>query len=153
MAQMAEMSTEAFEEFFFNVCTLDYANMSRAMKPLVDLMQRTDRVRLKGPNDTDLSFSIKGIPAIPCDGKVNIPDGEVFTAPVRDSIEGVIRFNTPTIYRGVTHDDVRLTFRQGRIVEATSTDTAKLNEVLTPMKGHDTSANLRSGSTPIAPRR
>src|SRR4051794_6215698 len=93
MAQMAEMSTEAFEDFFFNVCTLDYAKMSRAMQPLKHFMARTDRVHLKGPGETDLSFSIKAIPAIPCDGKVNIPDGEVFTAPVRDSVNGVIKFN------------------------------------------------------------
>ena len=130
MAQMAEMSTEAFEDFFFDVCTLDYAKMSRAMEPLRDLMQRTDRVRLKGPRDTDLSFSIKGIPAIPCDGHRNIPDGEVFTAPVRESINGVIHFNAPSIYRGVTHNDIRLTFRNGKVVEATSTATDKLNEVL-----------------------
>jgi aminopeptidase len=130
MAQMAEMSTEAFEDFFFDVCTLDYAKMSRAMEPLRDLMQRTDRVRLKGPRDTDLTFSIKGIPAIPCDGHRNIPDGEVFTAPVRESINGVIHFNAPTIYRGVTHNDIRLTFRNGKVVEATSTATDKLNEVL-----------------------
>jgi aminopeptidase len=130
MAQMAEMSTEAFEDFFFDVCTLDYAKMSRAMEPLKDLMQRTDRVRLKGPRDTDLSFSIKGIPAIPCDGHRNIPDGEVFTAPLRESINGVIHFNAPTIYRGVTHNDIRLTFRNGKVIEATSTATDKLNEVL-----------------------
>jgi aminopeptidase len=130
MAQMAEMSTEAFEDFYFNVCTLDYAKMSRAMQPLVAAMGRTDRVRLKGPGDTDLSFSVKNIPAIACDGGSNIPDGEVFTAPVRDSINGIIQFNTPTIYRGVTHNDVRLEFREGRIVRATSSNTSKLNEVL-----------------------
>ncbi|HEY8665313.1 MAG TPA: aminopeptidase [Tepidisphaeraceae bacterium] len=130
MAQMAEMSTEAFEDFYFNVCTLDYAKMARAMLPLRDLMQQTDVVRLKGPRDTDLTFSIKGIGAIPCDGKVNIPDGEVFTAPVRDSVNGVIHFNCPTIYRGVTHNDIRLVFKDGRIVEATSTASEKLNEVL-----------------------
>lgn len=135
MAQMAEMSTEAFEDFYFNVCTLDYGKMSRAMQPLVDLMQRTDRVRLNGPRDTDISFSIKGIAAIPCDGKVNIPDGEVFTAPVRDSINGVIHFNTPTIYRGTTHNDIRLVFSEGRIVEASSSDSAKLNEVLSADAG------------------
>jgi len=130
MAQMAEMSTEAFEDFFFNVCTLDYAKMSKAMQPLRKLMERTDRVHLKGPGDTDLTFSIKGIPAVPCDGHVNIPDGEVFTAPVRTSVNGVIHFNCPTLYRGVTHNDVRLVFRDGRIVEATSSATASLNEVL-----------------------
>jgi aminopeptidase len=130
MAQMAEMSTEAFEDCYFNVCTLDYAKMSRAMRPLIERMQRTDRVRLKGPRDTDLSFSIKGIPAVGCDGKLNIPDGEVFTAPVRDSVNGVIHFNCPTLYRGATHNDIRLVFKEGKIVEATSTATRKLNEVL-----------------------
>jgi len=129
MAQMAEMSTEAFEDFYFNVCTLDYAKMSRAMQPLKKLMERTDVVRLKGPADTDLTFSIKNIPAICCDGRVNIPDGEVFTAPVKTSANGIIRYNCPTIYRGVTHNDVRLVFRNGKIVEASSTDTKKLNEV------------------------
>jgi aminopeptidase len=135
MAQMAEMSTEAFEDFYFNVCTLDYARMSGAMKPLVTAMQKTDRVHLKGPGDTDLTFSIKGIPAIPCDGRVNIPDGEVFTAPVRDSLNGIIQFNTPTIYRGTTHNDIRLVFREGRIVAATSSESAKLNEVLDADEG------------------
>ncbi len=135
MAQMAEMSTEAFEDFYFNVCTLDYAKMSRAMRPLIELMQRTDRVRLKGPRDTDLTFSIKGIPAVGCDGKLNIPDGEVFTAPVRDSVNGVIHFNAPTIYRGATHNDIRLVFKDGRIVEATSSASEKLNEVLDSDEG------------------
>jgi aminopeptidase len=135
MAQMAELSTEAFEDFYFNVCTLDYAKMSRAMQPLKAMMEKTDRVRLKGPRDTDLTFSIKGIPAIPCDGKVNIPDGEVFTAPVKTSVNGVIHFNAPTIYRGVTHNDIRLTFKDGKIVEATSSMTAKLNEVLDADEG------------------
>ena len=135
MAQQAEMSTEAFEDFYFNVCTLDYAKMSRAMQPLKNLMERTDRVRLKGPADTDLTFSIKGIPAIPCDGKVNIPDGEVFTAPVRDSVNGVIHFNCPTIYRGTTHNDIRLVFKNGKIIEATSSATQKLIEVLDADEG------------------
>lgn len=130
MAQMAQMSTEAFEDFYFNVCTLDYARMSRAMTPLQTLMQMTDKVRLKGPADTDLTFSIKNIPAIKCDGHRNIPDGEVFTAPVRTSVNGVIRFNCPTIYRGVTHDDVRLTFKEGKIIDAASTDSPALNDVL-----------------------
>ncbi|MEM7352844.1 MAG: aminopeptidase [Acidobacteriota bacterium] len=129
MAQQAEMSTEEFEDFYFRVCTLDYARMSRAMQPLVDLMNRTDRVRLVSPG-TDLSFSIKDIPTVPCDGGRNIPDGEVFTAPVRDSVQGTIQFNTETIYQGVTHRDIRLTFRDGRVVDAASSDTKHLETVL-----------------------
>ncbi|MCG8406390.1 MAG: aminopeptidase [Phycisphaerales bacterium] len=130
MAQMAEMSTEAFEEYYFKVCTFDYAKMAKAMRPLAERMERADQVRLIGPRDTDLSFSIQGIPAVPCDGKLNIPDGEVFTAPVRESINGVIHFNAPTLYRGDSHNDIRLEFKNGKIVDATSTNTAKLNEVL-----------------------
>lgn len=130
MAQMAEMSTEAFEDFFFDVCTMDYAKMAKAMQPLKKMMEKTDKVHLKGPGETDLRFSIKGIPAIPCDGKVNIPDGEVFTAPVKDSVNGVIQFNCPTIYRGTTHNDIRLEFEDGKIVKATSSETRRLNEVL-----------------------
>ncbi|MCP3964128.1 MAG: aminopeptidase [bacterium] len=129
MAQQAEMSTEQFEDFYFRVCTMDYARMSRAMKPLKELMESTDGVRLVAPG-TDLTFSIRGIPAIGCDGDRNIPDGEVFTAPVRDSIQGEIAFNMPTIYQGVTHRDVRLSFRDGKVVEAASTDPTHLEAVL-----------------------
>ena len=66
MAQLSGTSTEAFEDFYFQVCNLDYSRMGRAMKALVELMNRTDRVRLTG-KDTDLTFSIKNIPAIACD--------------------------------------------------------------------------------------
>ncbi len=152
MAQMAEMSTEEFEDFYFNVCTLDYAKMSRAMAPLKALMERTDRVRLLGPGDTDLSFSIKGIPAIPCDGHLNIPDGEVFTAPVRDSVNGVIHFNCPSIYRGTTHTDIRLVFRNGKVVEAASSATDKLNEVLDSDEGARYVGEFAIGVNPYCTR-
>lgn len=135
MAQLAQMSTAAFEDFYFDVCTMDYAKMGRAMQALKTRMERTDQVRLKGPRETDLTFSIKGIKAIPCDGKVNIPDGEVFTAPVRDSVNGVIHYNAPTLYRGVTHDDIKLTFKNGEIIEGTSSNTKALNDVLNADEG------------------
>jgi len=134
MAQLAERSTEDFEDFYFRVCTMDYEKMAEALQPLRALMEATDRVHIKGPG-SDLRFSIAGIPAMPCDGKRNIPDGEVFTAPVRDSIEGTIQYNTPTIYQGVTHEDVFFRFEQGKIVEARSTNTAHLNEVLDADEG------------------
>jgi len=134
MAQQANRSTEAFEQFYFDVCTMDYARMARAMQPLVRRMNEADRVRLVGPG-TDLTFSIKAIPAIACDGKLNIPDGEVFTAPVRDSIHGTLQYNARSIYRGVIHDNVRLEFKDGRIVKATSSNTRHLNEVLDADEG------------------
>ncbi len=129
LAQSAGMSTEAFENLYFDVCTMDYRRMARAMVPLWKRMQRADRVQIKGPG-TDLSFSIKGIGAKMCDGRLNIPDGEVFSCPVKNSVNGVIQFNAPTIYSGTRFENVRLVFRDGRIVEATSNHTRKLNEIL-----------------------
>ncbi len=134
MAQSANMSSEAFEDFFFNVCTMDYAKMATAMVPLKTRMEATDRVRLVGPG-TELAFSIKGIPAVCCDGKLNIPDGEVFTAPVRDSVNGTVQFNARTIYQGVTHDNVRLEFKDGKVIDATSSNTDVLNKVLDSDEG------------------
>ncbi|HPA18339.1 MAG TPA: aminopeptidase [Verrucomicrobiae bacterium] len=129
MAQQAMMSTAGFEEFFFRVCTLDYRRMAPGMAALKKLMGRTDRVEIKGPG-TELRFSIKGIGSVACGGSHNIPDGEVFTAPVRDSVEGHITFNAPTVYQGTSFDNVRLVFRKGRITEATSSNTPRLNQIL-----------------------
>jgi aminopeptidase len=129
MAQQAGMSPEAFEEFYFRVCTLDYRRMAPGMKALGDLMSRTDRVQLKGPG-TDLNFSIKGIGAKECGGLRNIPDGEVFSCPVRESVEGVLQYNAQTVYLGTSFDSIRLVFKQGQIVEATANNTARLNEIL-----------------------
>lgn len=129
MAQQAGMSTEAFEDFFFNVCTLDYQKMVPGMRALKELMEKTDLVEIRGPG-TDLRFSIKKIPAIPCGGTHNIPDGEVFTAPVKNSVQGVVSFNAPTIYQGTAFDSVRLEFRDGKIVKATANNTEKLNRIL-----------------------
>lgn len=129
MAQQAGMSTEAFEDFYFHVCCLDYAAMSRAMDALVARMERTDRVRIIGPG-TDLEFSVKGVPAVKCAGEMNIPDGEVFTAPVRDSVNGVITYNAPSQYQGFTFENIRLECREGRIVKAVANATERINKVL-----------------------
>ncbi|MEE2728045.1 MAG: aminopeptidase, partial [Candidatus Latescibacterota bacterium] len=134
MAQQARMSTEAFEEFYFDVCTLDYGKMAEAQKPLADLMRSTDRVHITGPQ-TDLRFSIAGIPVIECSGECNIPDGECFTAPVRDSVEGEIGFNASTLYRGTVFEKIHLRFEQGRIVEVQSNEDERLNKVLDADEG------------------
>jgi len=128
MAQMASMSTESFEDFYFDVCTMDYSNMERAMAPLVALMERTDRVRIVGPG-TELAFSIKGLPAMPCAGRKNIPDGEIYTAPVKDSVNGVIQYNAPSTRDGFLFERVRLEFRDGRIVNAQANDTPRVQKV------------------------
>jgi aminopeptidase len=134
MAQLSKMSTEAFEDFYFDVCTLDYGKMSSAMDALKLRMEQADQVHLKGPG-TDLRFSIKGIGAVKCAGLRNIPDGEVYSAPVRDSVEGVISYNAPSIYHGITFTDIKFEFKKGKIVKAMADKTEKLNEILDTDEG------------------
>jgi len=129
MAQLAGMSTEAFEDFYFTVCGLDYHKLQPGMKALKRLMEKTDRVEIKGPG-TDIRFSMKGIPAVICGGDRNIPDGEVFSCPVRDSVQGQVTFNAPSIYQGIGFDGICLEFKNGKIVDAMSNETKKLNRIL-----------------------
>ena len=136
MAQGAKMSTEAFEDFYFRACLADYPRMAKAAENLVNLMNRTDKVRLVA-NGTDITFSIKDIPAIPCCGNMNIPDGEVYTAPVRGSINGIIHYNTPTLYEGKQFSNIRLEFKDGKIVNATceSGDNVAMNGIFDTDEG------------------
>lgn len=134
MAQLAGSSLEAFEDFYFDVCTLDYAKMDRAMDSLKALMDRTDKVRLTAPG-TDLTFSIKDIPAVKCAGECNIPDGEVYTAPVRESMNGYITYNTPSVEQGFTYENIRFEVENGRIVRATCNDDERINSFLDTDEG------------------
>lgn len=137
MSQLAGMSTEKFEDYFFDVCNLDYAKMDRAMDPLVALMNKTDKVRLLGPGETDLTFSIKGVGAVKCSGHCNIPDGEVYTAPVKDSVNGVIAYNVPSIENGFKFENVKLTFKNGKIVNVEANDAKRASAIF------DTDAGAR----------
>lgn len=134
MAQLAGQSLEAFEDFYFDVCTLDYAKMNKAMDALAELMEKTDKVRIKGPG-TDLSFSIKGIPAVKCAGECNIPDGEVYTAPVRESVNGVISYNTPSEEQGFTFENIVFEIKNGRIVNARANSNERVNKLLDTDEG------------------
>ena len=129
MAQLAGTSQETFRDFYYDVCTLDYGKMSQAMNPLKKLMEKTDNVQIKGPG-TDLTFSIKGIPAVKCSGECNIPDGEVYTAPVRNSVNGVITYNTPSEEQGFTYENIRFEIENGKIVKATANDNTRINALL-----------------------
>ncbi len=151
MAQLSQMSTEAFQDFYFRVCTMDYARMSKAMEPLKELLEKTEQVRLVAPG-TELTFSIRGIPAVLCDGHRNIPDGEVYTAPVRDSVNGTIRYNAPSLYRGVTHEGIAFRFEQGRIVEESSSASAHLSEVLDSDEGARYVGEFAIGFNPFITR-
>ena len=134
MAQQAGMSTDAFEDFYFNVCNLDYSKMDRAMDTLKTRLENTDKVRIVAPN-TDLSFSIKGIGAKKCSGHRNIPDGEIYTAPVKDSVNGIITYNTPSVENGFKFENVSLTFKDGKIIKATANDDKKLNAIFDTDEG------------------
>ena len=130
MAQAAKMSTAAFEDWYYKVCTVNYSRMSKAMMPLKALMERSDNIHIVGPGETDLRFSIKGIPVVPCAGDRNIPDGEIYTAPVRDSVNGVIAYNTSSVFKGCEFTAIRFRFQNGRIVEASGSDSKRINEIL-----------------------
>ena len=149
MAQQAGMSTEAFESFYFDVCNLDYPRLSRALRPLVDRMEAAKEVHITAP-ETDLRFSIEGIPVVPCSGEMNVPDGEVFTAPVRESVEGHVRFNTPTIYQGSSFDSVRLEFQAGKIVGADCAggDVKKLRRIFESDEGASYVGEFSLGCNP-----
>jgi len=135
MAQQANQSTPAFEQFYFNVCTVDYPRMRKACEPLQELMDKTDHVRLVGPG-TDFEFSIKGIGSVPCWGRRNIPDGECFSCPVKDSANGTVQYNTVSLYQGAEFSDIRLKCKNGRIVEACAgASTEKMNEILDTDEG------------------
>ncbi|WP_157148519.1 aminopeptidase [Brachyspira pilosicoli] len=135
MAQQASMSTDEFEDFYFKVCNLDYSKMDKAMDNLVSLMNKSDKVKIIGEG-TNLEFSIKNIPAIKCAGIMNIPDGEVFTAPVRDSINGVLSYNTPSLYSdGFTYENIKLEFKNGKIVNASANDNERINKIFDTDEG------------------
>ncbi len=147
MSQLAGMSTEAFEDFYFKVCCLDYAKMEKAMQPLVNLMNKTDKVRIVA-KDTDLTFSIKDIPAVTCSGRMNIPDGEVYTAPVKNSVNGVIHYNAPSIENGFRFEDVRLVFKDGKIIEATANNSAAANAIFDTDEGARYAGEFAIGVNP-----
>ena len=151
MAQMSKMNRDEFEDFFFNVCNLDYSKMSKAMDSLKDLMNKTDKVHILGKG-TDLTFSIKGISAEKYMGTFNIPDGEVASAPIKTSVNGYITYNTETTYNGITFNNIRFEFENGKIVKATSNKTKELNEILDTDEGARYIGEFAFGLNPYVER-
>jgi len=135
MAQNAGMSTAAFENLFFECCLVDYAKMDKAMNPLINFLRKTDMVRIAGPGDTDISFSIKNMHQFKHSGRRNIPDGEIMTAPIRESINGRIGYNLPSTYYGTTFYDIQLDFKKGKVINARCNDNEKINKILEQDKG------------------
>lgn len=145
----AKMGIEEFSEFSFSAMCYDYDQMSSDLEPLKKLMEKTDKVRLTGVG-TDITFSIKDIPVIPCTGEANIPDGEVYTAPVKESVNGVIRYNTPSPYRGNVYNHVTLEFKDGKIINATCDEDDKaLNEIFDTDEGARFVGEFSIGTNPM----
>ncbi|MDR0384350.1 MAG: aminopeptidase [Christensenellaceae bacterium] len=148
-AQLGQMSTESFEDFYFKVCNVDYAQMAKAMKPLSKLMKQTDKVRLVTKNGTDLTFSIKGQNNKICAGECNIPDGEIYTAPIKDSVNGKIHFNVPSPHEGIIHNDITLEFKNGKIVKESSSNTKALTHALNVDDGARYTGEFAFGVNPF----
>ena len=144
----AHMTPEEFYNFSLDTMTVDYDKMYEDTKPLKELMEKTDKVRIVGPN-TDITFSIKGLPAIICAGESNIPDGECFTAPVKNSVNGKITYNVPSPYHGEIFEHVSLTFKDGKIIEASSNNNEKLKEIFETDEGARYVGEFSLGFNPV----
>ena len=151
MAQQAGMSTDAFEEFYFKVCNLDYSKMDKAMDALKKRLDNADKVRIIA-KDTDISFSIKGIGSKKCSGERNIPDGEIYTAPVKESVNGTITYNAPSVENGFKFENVSLTFKDGKIIKATANDTEKVNAIFNTDEGARYVGEFAFGVNPFITR-
>ena len=151
-AYKAHMTYDDFYNFALDVMTVDYKSMSEKIEPLKKLMEKTDKVRILGPN-TDLTFSIKGMPAIPCVGTANIPDGELYTAPLKSSVNGVITYNTPSPYNGNIFNNIRLEFKDGKIIKCeASNDNDKLKEIFDTDEGARYVGEFSLGFNPMITR-
>jgi len=130
-AQEARMSLDEYEDYLFSACCIDWKAESKKQDKLKKLMDKTRKVRILAP-DSDLRFSIDGLPGIKCDGRFNMPDGEVFTAPVRDSVQGHITYNCPSIYQGKEYNGIRFDFKNGKIIKAVAAGgmSSALNKIL-----------------------
>ena len=133
-AQSSAMPTRDFREYFYKICNLDYGKLCKAMDGLKALMEKTDKVKIEGPN-TNLTFSIKGMPAIKCCGECNIPDGEIYTAPIKNSINGKISFNIPAMYNGIKHENIVLEFKDGKVIKASGNYSKELNQIVNTDSG------------------
>jgi aminopeptidase len=140
MAQEADMSLTDYREFVYAAGMLNeddpvayWKKTGQEQQKLVDWLKGHEQVVLKGSN-IDLKLSIKDRVFIPCDGKVNFPDGEIFTGPVEDSVEGWVRFKYPAIEYGQEVTDIQLWFEKGRVVKESA---SKNQELLTAQLNTD----------------
>lgn len=147
-AYKTSMTTKDFYDYSINSMNFDYSKMYNDIKPLKELMEKTKKVRILSPN-TDLTFSIEGMPARECCGKCNLPDGEIYTAPIKNSVNGVITYNTDSPYNGYTFKNICLKFKDGKIIEATSNNDEKINKIFDTDNGSRYIGEFAIGLNPM----
>ncbi|HET8864408.1 MAG TPA: aminopeptidase [Gracilimonas sp.] len=146
-AMNAKMPTSAFAEFYYKACLVDYGQLEEAMKPLEKRLRATDEIHLKGEG-TDIKFSVKGQNWVPCFGKRNIPDGELFTSPVLDSVNGVITY-APSVYQGKPFEFVKLEVKDGVVVDFDSSNNEALKDILDTDEGASRFGEFSFGLNPV----
>lgn len=146
-AMNAKMPTEKFRTFYYNACIFDYEKMQHAMKPLEELLRETNMIRMKGEG-TDIEFSVKGQNWIPCFGKRNIPDGELFSSPILDSVNGHITY-APSVYQGNPFEFVKLEVEDGVVVDFDSSNNSALEEILDTDEGARRFGEFSFGLNPV----
>lgn len=146
-AMNAKMPTKAFTEFYYNACLVDYARLAEAMKPLEKRLRATDEIRLKGEG-TDIRFSVKGQNWIPCFGKRNIPDGELFSSPILNSTNGYITY-APSVYQGKPFEFVKLVVENGVVVDFDSSNNDALKDILDTDEGARRFGEFSFGLNPV----
>lgn len=148
-AYKASMKTSTYFDYAMDVMNLDYNDLKCRLLPLKELMEKTDKVRIVSPG-TDLTFSIKNMNIIPCLGTCNLPDGEIYTAPIKDSVNGKITYNTRSPYQGEVYSNVSLTFKDGKIIEATCDgDNERLNKIFDTDEGARYVGEFSLGLNPL----
>ncbi|MDZ7680788.1 MAG: aminopeptidase [Fodinibius sp.] len=146
-AMNAKMPTQRFREFYYKACLLDYNELAEAMKPLHERLKDTNMIRLEGEG-TDIEFSVEGQTWIPCAGKRNIPDGELFSSPILSSVNGYITY-APSVYQGKPFEYVKLEVRDGVVIDSDSSNNEALQDILDTDAGARQFGEFSFGLNPV----
>jgi aminopeptidase len=146
-AMNAKMPTARFTEFYYKACLLDYGRLREAMKPLEEILRAGREIRLKGEG-TDIRFGIEGQNWISCHGTHNIPDGELFSSPILDSVNGTIAY-APSVYQGKPFERVTLHVKDGVVEDYDASDKAGLRDILDTDEGARRFGEFSFGTNPV----
>ena len=142
-AQEAAMALGEYEDFVYSSCLVDqedpiaeWKKIQKQQEKICGFLNQANDIRIVG-EDTDLTFNVKGRKWINCSGKLNMPDGEVYTGPIENSATGTVRFTYPGIYSGREVEDIKLLFKDGKVVKAIAAKGDELLQQLLKIEGAD----------------